>query len=452
MSNLNTLKASATPDITVSQFADGADIDDVDFTSAFSEVDDNFDTAAASVQVSNGDTHVKDLESALTAGGGIAIAKTNSGANETLEISTDISVAAPNQVAINGSMLFAQQGAQKTDLDHGDMLVDLFKWHELGALDQAVIKFDHLTDAPNPSGTVPFVNASMRLTVTTPETTLNSDEYCGIRYPIEGFSYREIAQRQFTIAFWVKSSLAGTYCVALHNSNADRHYVAEYTIDTTNTWELKTITVTASPSAGTWDYVNGLGLNLYFSLSCGADYNGATDGVWASGTAQFATSNQASFAESSNATFSLSLLAIAPGSSTPVFTLPDYSAELMRVYRYYRRYTGGTIADSDHSLLNLIQGIASTDNMRFIERHPVPMRVAPSFLMFGLGPNNGIEDAERSYRLGDGVVVYEANFEESYITKHVTHVKFFYADAAPYETNFLYSATTTDYVEWDATL
>lgn len=85
----STDKTTATPGITKSQFVDGTSIDASDFTSAFAEVDDVVDSASETVSVSAGDTHVKHLEDALSAGTGIAITKTNAGADEALSVAID---------------------------------------------------------------------------------------------------------------------------------------------------------------------------------------------------------------------------------------------------------------------------------------------------------------------------------------------------------------------------
>jgi hypothetical protein len=85
----STIKATAVPAIGKTQFVDGQDIEAADFTTAFTEADTNDQTAAERVSVSAGDTHVKHLEDAVTAGTGIAITKTNAGADEALSVAVD---------------------------------------------------------------------------------------------------------------------------------------------------------------------------------------------------------------------------------------------------------------------------------------------------------------------------------------------------------------------------
>lgn len=81
----NISKSTATPAITKTQFVSGQTIDAADFTSAFAEVDTNFDEAQKLVQVSDTDTNVKDLNSALVVSGLITKTVLNSGGNEQIE-------------------------------------------------------------------------------------------------------------------------------------------------------------------------------------------------------------------------------------------------------------------------------------------------------------------------------------------------------------------------------
>jgi len=115
------------------------------------------------------------------------------------------------------------------------------------------------------------------------DSSIAAGDYCTIATRIEGYNWLPFAQRQFTLSFWVKAAKTGTHCVYFRNSGtSDRTYVAEYTISAADTWEWKTITVTASPSAGTWDYTTGRGLEIGWALSCGSTFQ-TTAGAWQTG-------------------------------------------------------------------------------------------------------------------------------------------------------------------------
>ena len=66
-----------------------------------------------------------------------------------------------------------------------------------------------------------------------------------------------------TLSFYVRANITGTYCIALINDGTNnRQFVTEYTINSANTWERKTITIPGD-TGGTW---NSNGLRIAWSL------------------------------------------------------------------------------------------------------------------------------------------------------------------------------------------
>jgi len=169
----------------------------------------------------------------------------------------------------------------------------------------------------------------------------------GICQFIEGYRFSTIAQKTFTISFSVRASLTGTYCVAFINTGQDRSYVAEYTVNVADTWEYKTITVTPSPSAGTWNYTTGVGLEVFFTMASGTDYQ-TTANAWQTGFF-VATSNQVT-ATVSGGTFYIDCVKIEDGSVATPYQIDPMSQILNDCYRYYyTSYTAsvppGTVTD-----------------------------------------------------------------------------------------------------------
>ena len=65
---------------------------------------------------------------------------------------------------------------------------------------------------------------------------------------IEGFNVADLGwgtadAQTITIGFWVKSSFTGTFSVGVANLGGTRCYAASYIINSTNTWEYKTVNV-----------------------------------------------------------------------------------------------------------------------------------------------------------------------------------------------------------------
>ena len=108
-----------------------------------------------------------------------------------------------------------------------------------------------------------------------------------------------------------------------------------YTINSANTWEKKTITFTLDASSGTWDFTNGVGLQIRWTLAAGSNYQTATDGVW--GTALYATANQVNGLDSSDNYFLLTGVQLEKGSAATPFEYRHFAEELALCQRYFEK-------------------------------------------------------------------------------------------------------------------
>jgi hypothetical protein len=188
---------------------------------------------------------------------------------------------------INGDMSIAQRQVTFLSPANGTYTLDRWKYEKTATVTHSVTQD---TDAPTLAQSGYNFKYSLRAALTSADTSIAAGDYCDISQKVEGYNFADLAGQVFTLSFWVKSTLAGTYCVAFQNSVADRSYVAEYVINAADTWEFKTVTVAASPSAGTWNYTNGIGLNVVWTLAAGSTYQ-TTANAWQAGNF-IATANQ----------------------------------------------------------------------------------------------------------------------------------------------------------------
>lgn len=244
-----------------------------------------------------------------------------------------------NHILYNTSFEFWQNGTSLTDAASAVIQSDGWNWSRSGAGRVTMAK--ETSVLPTVSNLGSYLPSCLSITVTTNDNAIGATDYYYLFQSIEGYYFQPIAQRTFTLSFWVRSAVTGTYCVTFVNTGGDRSYVAEYTISSANTWEYKTITVTASPSAGTWDYTNGVGLYVIWTLAAGSNHQTTAD-AWASGNYR-ATASQVNFMATGSNTFYLAAPKITPGPTASRWISLPYELELSRAQRYYEKsYPVGT--------------------------------------------------------------------------------------------------------------
>jgi hypothetical protein len=274
---------------------------------------------------------------------------------------------------INGDMQIAQRGTSfAASNGYG-----LDRWI-FGPLGEMVCTVSQSSDVPNDT----FQN-SIKVDVTTADTSIAAGQVTQLIQYIEGYNVRDLIGTTFTLSFWVKSPKTGVHCVAFRNINAagappDRSHIKQYTVVAANTWEYKTLTVTGGLiTAGTWNWTNGIGLSVTFTLACGTTFQTTAD-AWQTGNF-IATANQVNVMDNTANDFFLTGVQLEPGTVATPFERRSYTTELQLCQRYYFKtyntgITPGTITTAGLCLfLNNSSG-SGAGNVIF----PVEMRAVPT--------------------------------------------------------------------------
>ena len=278
---------------------------------------------------------------------------------------------------INGAMVIDQRNAGAAVTTSSTYVTDRFTQ----AFSNASCSFQQVSDAP--SG---FIN-SLKLTVTTgsaPSAGTNNV----ILQKIEGsnvfdFAFGSASASSFTLSFWVKGSVIGTYAVSLTNSAFNRSYVATYTINVANTWEQKTITV-AGDTTGTWLTTNGVGLTVLWDFGSGTNLN-TTAGSWQAGN-YYRTSGCTTIASTTNATLQITGVQLEKGSTATSFDYRPYGTELALCQRYFcKSYPIGTSVGANTGFNAGIEDWYSMGKIRFYSI----MRSSPSITTWDSLGNSG---------------------------------------------------------------
>jgi hypothetical protein len=269
---------------------------------------------------------------------------------------------------INGAMMIDQRNAGAS-VTGNNFVVDRFKTDTNGAT--ATLTGQQSTTVPS-SG---FKN-SLSYTATTTDTSLGTTKYYAFYHKVEGLNCADLnfgsaSAATVTLSFWVRSSLTGTFCVALRNSGASRSYVSTYIINAANTWEQKTITVPGDTS-GTWLTTNGTGIETIFTLASGTTFQ-TTANAWQAGEF-LCTSGQTNFMGTSGATFFITGVQLEKGFTATSFDYRPYTTELLLCQRYFVKFGGEASAE-----VVAPSGMgAGTTSGQFFNLYPVRMRAIPT--------------------------------------------------------------------------
>lgn len=236
---------------------------------------------------------------------------------------------------INGKMEVAQLGASFVNVTNTARTLDRFQWNTAGVTSQVTVS--QSTDAPNTD-----FQYSLRATVTTAAASIAAEGATAVYQVIEGFNVRDLIGRPFVLSFWVRSSKTGVHCASFHSSNSDRSFVMEYTIAVANTWEFKTVSVSAGLiTAGTWNWGTGAGLLIRWSLAVGTTRHTGSPNSWQVG--QFwGTANQVNCLDTIDNIFAITGVQLEVGSVATPFEHRLIGQELALCERYYQ---SGTFAN-----------------------------------------------------------------------------------------------------------
>ena len=259
---------------------------------------------------------------------------------------------------INGDMRIAQRGTSFAALNG----YGLDRWF-FGSSGAMVCTISQDADVPNNT-----FQSSLKVDVTTADTSIAAGDVAQLIQRIEGYNVRDLIGTTFTISFWVKSPKTGTHCVSFRNQGTlDRSYVKEYTVSAANTWEYKTLTVSGGLiTAGNWNWTNGVGLDVCFTLACGTTYQ-TTAGAWQTGNF-IATANQVNVMDSTANDFFLTGVQLEPGTVATPFERRSYGQELALCQRYFQQLGGGMVGFEESTTTH-------SYGLRFMQ----PMRAAPTF-------------------------------------------------------------------------
>ena len=306
-------------------------------------------------------------------------------ANTTQE-ARDLVSAGRRTLIINGAMRVSQRGTQLTNQSGtGYKTIDRMRYSQnnMGSL-----RYTHEQDSDAPEG----FSKSFKYTVTTVEGNdpTTTEAIRPMQYRIEGQDLQHLkwgtsSAEHVTLSFWVKSSVTGQYSIQFRIATAgtDRLLTRTYTINTTNAWEYKTITIPGDPNTTIIDD-NTNRLTLTWCVSSGPDNKSTDSTSW--GNYVLAGSHygqEASLQNTSNATWQITGIQLEVGKNATEFEHRPYGEELALCQRYYTKIIpGASNIDLGLGWIMTSQGAIASIPL------PTTMRISPSALE---APSTGLD-------------------------------------------------------------
>ena len=276
---------------------------------------------------------------------------------------------------INGAMVIDQRNAGAS-VTPATFAFPVDRWRAEEDTDGAYT-IEQVEDAP-----AGFIQ-SLKVTVTTADASIGATQTATVQQRIEGnnvadFGLGTASAKTFTLSFWVKSSLTGTFGGGFSNAAENRSYAFTYIISAANTWEYKTVTV-AGDTTGTWQTGTLTGLRVNFSIAAGSTY-AQTAGSWSADAKYFGATGQVQVISTLNATIQWTGVQLEVGSVATPFERRDYGRELIMCQRYYQQ-VGQTNNTAFQPYANGF--VSSSTRASIIYNFPVTMRSAPTFTFNG---------------------------------------------------------------------
>jgi hypothetical protein len=278
---------------------------------------------------------------------------------------------------INGDMSIAQRGTSQTSVGStsGYYTLDRFEFGKSGSAND-VFTMSQSTEVPTGQG----FGKSLKMEVTTAETSIASNAQYSVRQRIEGQMLQQIKKgtsnaESITLSFWVKSNKTGTYIVSLDDKDNTRTTSKSYTINSASTWEKKTITYDAD-TTGAFDDDNAVSLDIRFILGAGSNFtSGTLATTWESTTNANVAVGQVNFLDTLANEWYITGLQLEVGTSASDFEFLPYDVNLQRCQRYYYKQAD---ASSGTNQIVCVGFYESSSVIFGVIDFPVTMRTLPS--------------------------------------------------------------------------
>jgi len=287
-------------------------------------------------------------------------------------------------IIINGDMSIAQRGTSSSSVSTpGYYSVDRFR---ISLENAGTFTVSQSSDVPTGQG----FQKSFKLDCTTADTSLVSGAINTFEQRIEGQNLVYLKKgtsnaESVTVSFWVKTNKTGTYVFELIDNNNSRHIAQTFTVDSSSTWEKKTLTFVGDTS-GALTYDNSTAMTIRIWLSAGSNFQGGTlPSSWlnASGTNR-AVGQTVNLADSTANEWYITGVQLEAGTTASDFEFLPYDVNLGRCQRYFEKtFNQGVTPGASVTMADRRTGITFTGSQVGIySEYSVTKRANPTITIY----------------------------------------------------------------------
>jgi hypothetical protein len=275
---------------------------------------------------------------------------------------------------INGNMSVSQRGTSFTTVTNDEYTLDRFNFRKSNEGEVTITQ-----DSSGPDG---FAN-SLKIDVTTADTSIGASQFSILEYNIEAQDLQRLAfgtsdAKNFTLSFYVKSNKTGTYAVNItQNDNSSKQVTLNYTINSADTWERKSLTFTGDTS-GVINDDNGIGFIIYWWLAAGSTFTSGspTASFVAFGNADHAAGHAVNLLDSTSNEWLITGVQLEIGQNATEFEHEPFERTLTKCQRYYQNAAKG--ANANELIADSHGHAENTTRVDFILNLHPNMRAAPT--------------------------------------------------------------------------
>jgi len=276
-------------------------------------------------------------------------------------------------IIINGDMSIAQRSTSTSSISTtGNFVLD--RWR-LNVANMGTWTVSQSTDVPTGQG---FAN-SMKWDCTTADASPSADDNLQFQQRFEGQNLQYLKKgtssaESTTLSFWVKSNKTGTYIIEFLDTDNTRSISKSYTINSSSTWEKKTITF-AGDTSGVLNNDNAESLRMLWWLGAGSNFSSGTlQTSWGSQVAANRAVGQVNLADSTSNEWYITGVQLEAGTTASDFEFLPHDVNLQRCQRYFVQFgknQGVAEAEGDSYAF----GITNDDNLNSFILIPLPVRM-----------------------------------------------------------------------------